>query len=51
MITKEDIKALTTYFNSLQEVPSTLETIVAKLNCMDTINDQDAILMSLVGGN
>ena len=50
MITNEDIKALVTYFNSLTAVPSGLETIVAKLNCMDEINDQDAILRSLMAG-
>ena len=50
MITNEDIKALVTYFNSLTAVPSGLETIVAKLKCMNIINDQDAELRSLMAG-
>ena len=50
MITNEDIKALVTYFNALTTVPTGLETIVAKLNCMDEINDQDAELRRLMAG-
>ena len=48
MITNDDIKALVTYFDSLSSVPTGLEVIVEKLECMDDINDKDARIRELM---
>ena len=47
MITKEDVKALVTYFQSLTSVPEELTKVVSKLECLDTINDAQASLIEL----
>lgn len=50
MISKEDIGLLVTYFKSLESVPETLTTTVAKLTCIDNINKEQDALIELANG-
>lgn len=48
MISKEDIKALDTYFKSLTTIPSGLEIVVQKIDKANIINTAQDELIALM---
>lgn len=48
MITKEDVKVLNEYFNSLETIPEELTKIAQKVELMDEIQTANDSLMELM---